>query len=61
MRDFISKPPGDWKNMEILNDINGRPSLKFIDFDIEKLKYTDLSISHCKNYAIAMVVAEMDE
>ena len=50
-----------WKNMEILNDINGRPSLKFIDFNIEKLKDTDISISHCKSYAIAMVVAEMEE
>lgn len=50
-----------WKNIEIQNDLNGRPSLKFIDFNIEKLKDTDISISHCKNYAIAMVVAEMEE
>ena len=51
----------NWKNIEIQNDINGRPSIHFIDFNIERLKYIDISISHCKNYAIAMVVAEMEE
>lgn len=50
-----------WKNMEILNDVNGRPSLRFIDFNVKGLIDTDISISHCKNYAIAIVVAEMEE
>ena len=50
-----------WQNMEIFNDINGRPKLKFLDFHVKGLKDIDISISHCKNYATAMVVAEMEE
>lgn len=49
-----------WKNIEILNDENGRPSVKFINFKIEGLKQIDISISHCKEYATATVVAEID-
>ena len=49
-----------WKNVEILNDSNGRPNIKFIDFNIEGLNEIDISISHCKTYATATVVAEMD-
>ena len=49
-----------WKNVEILKDLNGRPNVKFINFNIEGLKEIDISISHCKTYATATVVAEMD-
>ena len=49
-----------WKNVEILNDSNGRPNIKFIDFNIEGLNEIDISISHCKTYATATVAAEMD-
>lgn len=51
----------NWQNIEISNDENGRPILKFIEFDVEGLKDTDVSISHCKEYAVAIVVAEMEE
>ena len=51
----------NWKNIEISNDENGRPILKFREFDVEGLKDTDVSISHCKEYAVAIVVAEMEE
>lgn len=51
----------NWQNIEISNDENGRPTLKFIEFDVEGLKDTDVSISHCKEYAVAIVVAEMEE
>lgn len=50
-----------WQNIEILNDENGRPILKFVEFDVKGLKDTDVSISHCKEYAVAIVVAEMEE
>lgn len=50
----------EWKNVEILNDENGRPTIKFINFIVEGLKEIDISISHSKEYAIAMVVAEID-
>lgn len=49
-----------WKNVEILNDANGRPNIRFIDYNIEGLKEIDISISHCKTYATATVVAEID-
>ena len=50
----------EWKNMEILNDENGRPSVKFINFEVKGLKEIDISISHCKQYAVATVVVEID-
>lgn len=51
----------EWKNIEILNDENGRPNVKFINFKVEGLKEIDISISHCKQYAVATVVAEIDK
>lgn len=51
----------EWKNFEILNDENGRPNVKFINFKVEGLKEIDISISHCKQYAVATVVAEIDK
>lgn len=51
----------EWKNIEILNDENGRPTVKFINFTVDGLKEIDISISHCKKYATATVVAEIDK
>ena len=46
-----------WKNAEILNDDNGKPYINFFNTDIEeKIEDIDISISHCKEYAIASVV-----
>lgn len=46
-----------WKNAEILNDENGKPYINFIDTDIgDKIENIDISISHCKSYAVASVV-----
>lgn len=45
-----------WKNIEISNDENGRPHIDFIDMDIPQIKDVDISISHCKDYAVANVV-----
>ncbi len=46
-----------WKNVELINDENGRPRINFIDIKIEGLKQCDISVSHCKKYAVANVVA----
>lgn len=48
----------DWKNFEVLNDKDGRPIL-----DIKKYKFNDIdiSLSHCKEYAIATVIILYDE
>ena len=45
-----------WKNMEILNNKNGRPEVYFIDIKIPQIISIDISISHCKEYAVANVV-----
>lgn len=42
-----------WKDLEILNDEQGRPQVKIKGVQKENI---DISISHCKNYAVAMVV-----
>lgn len=47
-----------WKNMEIINDKNGRPEIKLLNYKIEIIKNIDISLSHCKEYSVAMVVVE---
>ena len=42
-----------WKDLEILNDEQGRPQVKIKGVQKENI---DISISHCKDYAVAMVV-----
>lgn len=44
-----------WQNAEILNDINGKPYIKFINFETDQIESIDISLSHCKSYAIANV------
>lgn len=44
------------KDIEIINDSNGRPYVNLINIDTIKLENIDLSISHCKKYAVANVV-----
>lgn len=49
-----------WKDFEILNDANGRPRVK-IHLNIENLEDIDISLSHCKEYAVAYVMAKFKE
>ena len=44
-----------WKNFEILNDDQGRPKLNIRGIDLKDIENIDLSISHCKQYAVANV------
>lgn len=44
-----------WKNIEILNTEDLKPIVNFIDFKLEGINNIDISISHCKEYAVAMV------
>lgn len=47
----------DWKDIEVENDENGRPSINLkSDKIIDKIEDIDISISHCKEYATAMVI-----
>ena len=45
-----------WKNIEIINDKEGRPHINFLDIEMKEIEETDISISHCKEYATANVV-----
>ncbi len=47
----------EWKNIELVNDENGRPKINFVGMTIGELKQIDVSLSHCKEYAVASVVA----
>lgn len=44
-----------WKDIEVENDSQGRPKLKIIGIDLKDIENIDLSISHCKHYAVANV------
>ena len=50
-----------WHNAEVINDENGNPEIRFIDIRFNKIKNIDISISHCKEYAVATVVAMVEE
>lgn len=45
-----------WKDFEVLNDENGKPKV-FLSTDVPHLEDIDISISHCKLYAVANVIA----
>lgn len=44
-----------WKNIEVINDKQGRPKLNLIEIELSNIEDIDLSISHCKEYAVANV------
>ena len=45
-----------WKDMEVLNDENGRPYVHILSEKVPNIENIDISISHCKTYAIANVI-----
>ena len=45
-----------WKDFEVTNDEQGRPSIKLVGIDEKSIENIDISISHCKKYAVATVV-----
>lgn len=49
-----------WQNAEVINDKCGNPKINFIDIKFDKIKSIDISISHCKEYAVATVVLTVD-
>ena len=53
-----------WKNAEVLNDNNGRPKVIFNNISKElqeKINEVDISLSHSKENAIAIVVIQFDK
>lgn len=49
-----------WQNAEIVNNKEGRPYINFIGVQFEQIKNIDISLSHCKEYAVANVVILID-
>lgn len=45
-----------WKNIEVVNNKNGKPSLNLRDISVKQIQSIDISISHCKEYAVANVI-----
>ena len=45
-----------WKDYETKNYENGRPSINILGLDTKQIENIDVSISHCKQYAVANVV-----
>ena len=45
-----------WKDIEILNDVNGRTYVNILNENEKKIEDIDVSLSHCKQYAVANVV-----
>lgn len=44
-----------WKDIETINDKNGRPKIEILFLRDNKIENIDVSISHCKDYAVANV------
>lgn len=45
----------NWTDIEITNDNNGRPTVAIYNHDNLRIITSDISLSHCKDYAIATV------
>lgn len=44
-----------WKDVETINDDQGRPKVEILFLKNKKIENVDVSISHCKDYAVANV------
>ena len=44
-----------WKDIEVVDDKQGRPSLNIIGMNLNYIENIDISLSHCKEYAVANV------
>lgn len=45
-----------WNDVEVLNDENGRPQVNFVNDKVGGIKNIEISLSHCKEYAVANVI-----
>lgn len=49
-----------WKDIEVVNDSQGKPKVNILGVDETRIESISISISHCKEYAVANVVAVID-
>ena len=45
-----------WKDIEVINDKQGKPEVNLIGVNLKNIEQIDLSMSHCRQYATANVV-----
>ena len=50
-----------WKDAQVINDENGNPHVEFLNIEFKQIQSIDISISHCKEYAVATVVINIKE
>ena len=50
-----------WKDVQVINDENGNPKIEFLKVQFQQIKNIDISISHCREYATAVVTVIIDE
>ncbi len=50
-----------WQNAQVINDENGNPKVEFIGIEFKQIKNIDISISHCRDYAVATVSILIEE
>mgnify|MGYP003309900906 CR=1 FL=1 len=50
-----------WKDAQVINDGNGNPHVEFLNIEFKQIQSMDISISHCKEYAVATVVITIKE
>lgn len=55
---FMNKDELNWKKFEIKNSIDGRP---VVNIENKNILSIDLTMSHCKEYAVANVVVLYNE
>lgn len=44
-----------WKDAQVVNDENGNPRVEFLNREFRQIESMDISISHCRDYAVATV------
>lgn len=53
--EFFPKYDITWKDIEVTNNDTGRPEISLVTKQLQNLESIDISLSHCKEYAIANV------
>jgi len=50
-----------WTDAQVINDENGNPKVEFLKVKFKQIKSIDISISHCKEYAVSTVTILIEE
>ena len=49
-----------WKDIEVVNDSQGKPKVNILGVDETRIESISISMSHCREYATANVVAVIE-